>query len=492
MSNDSFQPTIDQRETPTDIPLCTDLDGTLITTDLLFESLLLLGKQQPWALLLVPFWFLLGRAALKRRIAERIYFDPSTLPYNEAVLDYLQKQKREGRTIVLATASDQILADALARHLGIFDIVLGSDGKRNLKGSKKSELLEQHFGRGAFDYIGDSAADIHIWRSSANAIVVARNDSFPKKAAKAGNVIKILARVRTSRTKALLKALRLHHWSKNILLFLPLMLAHQIKDPVRLKEAVIAFFCFGFAASAIYVLNDLLDLQSDRKHPWKSRRPFASSALSIPFGVCLFGVLATGSLIASWFFLTWFFTIILACYLLLSIVYSTSMKSVLLVDVMLLTSFYGLRILAGGIAVHVKFSYWLIAFAMFFFFSLAMAKRYSELVHAADLIESGNSGRAYVPEDRIAVSSFGIASGYISILVIAFYINSHEVTSLYQRPEVLWLICPLVLYWVSRIWLLAHRELLADDPVVIAMRDKVSYAAGLFAIAIVLAAGPMS
>ena len=469
-----------------------DLDGTLISSDLLYETLLLLAKQNALALLLLPLWLLLGRAVLKRRIAEHVKLDASALPYNEAVLEYLRQERCAGRTIVLATASDQVLAEQVADYLGLFDAVLASDGLSNLKGSRKRELLEERFDQSGFDYVGDSAADLSVWRSAANGIVVSNSKRLQERARAVCKIAEVIEPPRSSRAQAAFKALRLHHWSKNLLLFLPLLLAHKIKDPVRVSTAAMAFLCFGGCASAIYVLNDLLDLQSDRKHPWKSRRPFACSALSIPFGLFIFVGLTAGSLLVSSALLPIKFTIILAAYFLLNLLYCSAFKTVLLVDVMLLAGFYALRIFAGGLAVHVKLSYWLIAFAMFFFFSLAMAKRYSELVHAPELIQSGHSGRAYVLEDRSALSSFGISSGYLSVLVIAFYVNSSEVVSMYRRPEVLWLICPLILYWISRIWVLAHRELLADDPVVIAMRDKISYVVGLMAMLVILAAGPMS
>jgi 4-hydroxybenzoate polyprenyltransferase/phosphoserine phosphatase len=492
MRETSFQTKNDRREVAASEVLCVDLDGTIIRGDLLFETVLLLIRQRPAALLLLPFWLLFGRAVLKRRIAERVRFDPRALSYNADVIDYLREQKLEGHTLVLATASDQLVADEVSSHLGLFDLVMASDGATNLKGRAKQRLLAEHFGEKGFDYVGDSASDVSVWRSAAHGVVVSGSKSLQNRARAVCNVTKILEFPSTSRAAAMFRALRLHHWSKNLLLFLPLLLAHKLRDPARITEAIGAFFCFGGAASAIYVLNDLLDLQSDRQHPWKSRRPFASSALSIPFGMVLFVALAAGSFLTSTALLPWKFTLILACYVLLSALYSTLLKTALLVDVMLLASFYAIRIFAGASAVHVRLSYWLIAFAMFFFFSLAMAKRYSELVHAPDLIESGNSGRAYVLEDRAALSSFGISSGYLSVLVIAFYLNSNEVVSLYHRPEVLWLICPLVLYWVSRIWMLAHREMLSDDPVVIAMRDRVSYVVGVLAVLVVLAARPIS
>jgi len=461
--------------------LCVDLDGTLISTDMLWESVVLLLKQSPLSLFLLPIWLIRGRAYLKRQLALRVKIRPETLPYRSEVVDYLRAQKASGRTLVLATASDELVANSIAEHLGIFDRVLASDGVSNLKGATKARRLAKEFGEKRFSYAGDSGSDAAVWQSAASAIVVGSTSA-------AGNT-EIEQRFNTPSFSPLLmiKALRLHHWSKNLLLVLPVLLAHRL-EPALLLRVGLGIVLFGVAASSIYVLNDLLDLTSDRAHPWKRRRPFASGVLSIPVGLMMFVVLLAGSLVSVWVLLGGKAALLTFGYCVLSLAYSFALKRIVLLDVFVLTGFYSLRLLVGAAIASVPLSPWFLAFSSFFFFSLALAKRYSELLHAHDLVRDGNSGRSYGHGDRELLSLMGVSSAFSAIIILALYTQSAAVTALYNRPSILMLVCPLVLYWTSRIWLKAHRGELNEDPVTLAMRDPVSYLVGAAALFVVVLA----
>lgn len=463
------------------LAVCVDLDGTLISTDMFWECLILLLKQSPFSLLLLPVWLMHGRAYLKRQLALRVKIRPETLPYHTDVLDYLRAQKAAGRSLILATASDELVANVIAEHLGIFDRVIASDGVTNLKGAVKAKRLASEFGEKHFCYAGDSASDAAVWQSAASAIVVGSTS--------AAGTTEIEHRFAASTFSPLLmiKALRLHHWSKNLLLALPVLLAHRLA-PALLMRVALGMVLFGIAASSIYVLNDLLDLSSDRAHPWKRRRPFASGALSIPVGLLMFVVLLAVSLIAAWALLGRLAALLTIGYCVLSLAYSFSLKRIALVDVFVLTGFYSLRLLVGAAIASVPLSPWFLAFSSFFFFSLALAKRYSELLHAQDLVRDGNSGRSYGHKDREVLSLMGVSSAFSAIIILALYTQSDAVTKLYRSPSILMLVCPLVLYWTSRVWLQAHRGELNEDPVTLAMRDPVSYLVGAMAVCVVIVA----
>lgn len=461
--------------------LCVDLDGTLIATDMLWECLLLLIKQSPSSLFLLPVWLLRGRAFLKRRIAERVTIRPETLPYRAEVLAYLRAQHAAGRKLVLATASDELVAQPIAAHLGLFDRVLASDGSTNLKGAVKAARLVAEFGEKQFAYAGDSGSDAAVWQHAASAIVVGSTS------AAGATIIEQRFDTPPFSILTLVGALRPHHWTKNVLLVLPLLLAHRITPATTLRVAI-GIVLFSLAASSIYVLNDLLDLQSDRAHPWKRRRPFAAGSLSIPSGLAVFALLLAGSLAAVWKLLGTQAMLFTLAYCALSLAYSFALKRVVLLDVFVLTSFYTLRLLIGATVASVPLSPWFLAFSSFFFFSLALAKRYSELLHAEDLVREGNSGRGYGRQDRELLSLMGVSSAFSATIILALYTQSSAVTALYRSPALLLLVCPLVLYWTSRVWLKAHRGELNEDPVTHAMRDPVSYLVGAAAFCFVVLA----
>jgi len=467
-------------------PLCVDLDGTLIRTDLLYESVAILARRSPATLLALPAWLAGGRGRLKREVARRVEIRPELLPYNEELLGYLRQEKSQGRKLILVTASDQALATTVADHLGIFDEVVGSTPDRNLKGRNKARYLVERFGSKQFDYIGDSRADLPVWREArGGAVVSSSNQLFRAAQLAAGSVRQILPQRPSIRTW--IRAIRVHQWVKNVLVFVPLILAHKIFAPEVLFAAVRAFFAFSLCASVVYVINDILDLDADRSHPRKKLRPIASGAISIPTAllcVPVFLVIAA-ALSAS---LPVEFSLILAGYVLLTFGYSLLFKQIVLVDIVLLAALYAIRLLAGGAAEGVAVSSWLVVFAMFFFFSLACVKRYSELFGLRLANQEHSTGRGYRAADLEQIGVFGAASGYLSVLVMSLYVNSTEVTALYSNPGTLWLLCPVLLYWVSRVWLIAHRGEMHDDPIVFALTDKVSYIVGLITVAVILLA----
>lgn len=467
--------------------LCVDLDGTLIRGNLLWECVLALLKARPITLFLLPVWLLRGRAFLKHQLARRIRLDPARLCYRGPVLTLLRQEKLENRRIVLVTAADRELAESVSSHLGLFDEVHASDGHFNLKGPAKAAFLAERFAACGFDYMGDSASDVAVWRSARAAYVVGTPARARQAAAVTAVKASIIIEVASWRTWA--DALRGQHWAKNLLLFLPLALSHNLTI-VPILRTVAGFVLYGFCASGLYILNDLLDLHSDREHPWKKQRPFAAGEISIPEGLLAsLGLLCVG--LGAGFLFDLQFGLALLGYAALTTLYSLYLKKIALLDVFVLSSFYSFRILAGALISSTPLSQWFLAFSLFFFLSLAMAKRYSELLHANDLIASGNSGRGYRVDDRELLLSLGIGSSFSAVVILSLYVHSPEVRILYQSPEYLLLLCPIVLYWLSRTWLLAHRGELREDPVTLAIRDRVSYGVAL-ASAIVIAASMTS
>ena len=466
------------------LPLCVDLDGTLIKSDVFFESILALLKKSPWAIFPLLWWSLRGWSFLKRRVALRVPVRVEMLPYREQVLEFLQRERESGRRILLVTAADQAVAEAIGNYVGQFDAVYGSDGRMNLKGRTKAGFLAGMFGTNHFDYIGDSYADLPVWTAARFAYVVG-DERIANKVARKTRVARIFEVSRPS-LSAWLRSIRLLHWTKNLLLLLPALLAHRFNWPAW-RDSLIGFALFGACASGLYIFNDLLDLHSDRLHPAKSKRPFAAGEFPLWVGVAESASLVGISLLVS-FFLNWVFATALLGYSALTILYSWKLKKVPLLDVFVLSSFYSIRIWSGGIISGIPVSDWLTAFSLFFFLSLAMAKRHSELECAAKLVEGGNSGRGYVLKDRDLLAMFGTASSFAAVVILCLYARSPEMNSLYGSPtELLWL-CPLVLYWLTRVWLLAGRGELDHDPVLFAIGDRTSWVLAAIAV-IVLAIG---
>ena len=481
-------------------PLCVDLDGTLVKSDTLVDSALVLARQHPAQLLHLPGWLMHGKAALKRHITAAVQLDVAHLPYNRELLQYLQQQHATGRPLYLATAADAVLAQRIAAHLGIFTGVLASDGSTNLAGHNKLAAFRERFGDN-FSYIGNASPDILLLTGCKSPMVANPTRSLRSGLRSARINPERCFQERASSFKAWPKAIRVHQWAKNTLIFLPLLLAHTWSRGL-LAAALLAFLSFGLCASATYIVNDLLDLEADRQHPRKKRRPFASGDLSAISGlavILLFLLLSVAlallvpravtllspgtDLNYPYKFLMW-----LGIYLVTTLAYSLRLKRAMLVDVIVLSGLYTIRILAGSAATGVAVSTWLAGFSIFFFLSLAFVKRFAELESLQSRGKSSPLGRGYHVSDIEQLRSFGSASGYASVVVLTLYISNLDAAQLYRHTNRLWLLVPVLLLWISRLWLLASRGHLNEDPVVYAITDRRSLMMGVLVVAIVLSA----
>jgi 4-hydroxybenzoate polyprenyltransferase len=410
-------------------------------------------------------------------VGQIVSLDVASLPYNRPLLEYLEQERGQGRRIYLTTGADGRLARRIAAHLGIFDGVLASDGSTNLTGDNKLAGLRAELEGQDFDYIGNARPDLPLLEH-AGAAMLANPHAGLQTLIKSRKIeIHRHFEDRSSRGKAFLKAIRLHQWAKNILIFVPLLLAHSLKLPLIL-HAILAFFCFSLCASATYIVNDLLDLEADRRHPRKRFRPFAAGNLQASTGLAIIVVFLaagfSGALLLPGAFLGW-----LVLYLVVTLSYSLALKRVVLVDVIILSGLYTVRMLAGGAATNTVISTWLAGFSVFLFFSLALVKRFSEM---QNLREQGNvpsNGRGYLVADIEQLRSLGTSSGYAAIVVFALYISGSDVATLYAHPVRMWLIVPLMLLWISRVWLLASRGEMDEDPVIFAVTDRMSLLIGL-------------
>jgi len=470
---------------PGAVPLCVDLDGTLIRSDLLVESALQVLRANPLNLFRFAVWLLRGKAYLKRQIALRAEIDVAGLPYEPRMIAWLRDEGAQ-RPRVLCTASDEKLAQAVAAHVGGFDEVLASDGVHNLSGRHKGDELSRRFGERAFDYAGNEARDLHVWRRARRAIVVNAPAALAQRAGQVTEVERVFERT-GNRLKAWIKALRLHQWLKNLLVFLPLLTAHLVLAPDALLHSCMAFAAFCLCASGVYLLNDLLDLDADRRHPRKRLRPFAAGALPLVAGLVVTPMLTLAAFVLA-LAISKLFAAALAVYLVMTLAYSFLLKRIAMLDTVVLAGLYTIRIIAGTFALRLDVSFWLLAFSMFLFLSLAMIKRYTELRTLLSTGDSRSAGRGYAVEDLPMVQSLGGASGYMAVLVLALYINSTASEALYRHPTVLWLLCPLLLYWISRAWLIAHRGAMHDDPVVFAVSDRTSRLLLVLAVIVVIGA----
>lgn len=466
--------------------IAVDLDGTLISSDSLYELACGLSRQRPWLVLLMPLWLLHGKAWFKARLAQSATLDVTLLPYNAALLQWLSEQRLKGKKLVLCTASDYVVAQSIADHLGIFNEVIASDGQTNNAGEHKRMALDRRFGSKGYDYVGNSADDLAVWAGADAAVVVHASPSVQARAAAIAQIRKVIERP-IMRPRVWMRALRLHQWLKNLLLFVPLAAAHQLADLSLLRLMLLAFIAFGLCASAVYLANDLLDLESDRRHPRKRFRPFASGSLPIQAGAVLIPLL----LAASFYISTYVgevFTVLLLIYFLLTCSYSLWLKRFALVDCLLLAGLYTLRVIAGAAAVSVTLSFWLLTFSVFIFLSLAFVKRYAELCTQMEVGSSRAHGRGYAVSDAPLIQALGIGSGYAAVLVLALYLQGETVTVLYAFPAAIWLAIPLMLFWISWVWLKAHRGQMNDDPMIFAAKDPASlFVAILLAASFILA-----
>ncbi|MFN3955340.1 MAG: UbiA family prenyltransferase [Pararhodobacter sp.] len=474
-----------QDQTPRRV-LAVDLDGTLICSDMLAESFWQ-AMAQDWSRALRALMALRrGRAALKAALAGVACPDPALLPYNPAVLAEIDAWRAAGGQVVLVSAADQHLAAAVAAHLGVFDAVHGSDGQRNLKGAEKAAFLRARYGAGGYVYIGDSAADLPVWAGACGAVTVGASASLrarleaqqgPQPQGPQPRGAESPARVRhlpggQGGARAALRAMRPHQWLKNLLVFAPMVAAQEFAAPALL-QSLLAFAAFALVASSVYLLNDLLDLQADRAHPRKRERPLASGALALVHGMAMVPVLLVAGLALALALSPLFLAVLLGYYA-LTLAYSVWLKRKVLIDIFVLAALYALRVVAGAAATAIVLSVWLVAFSVFFFLALAAVKRQAELVDAAQRGLTDPAGRGYRLGDLPIVSQMAIASGFVAVLVMMLYLNSPEVLSRYSRPDMLWGACLVMLYWLARMVMVAHRGRMHDDPVVFAARDRVS------------------
>jgi 4-hydroxybenzoate polyprenyltransferase len=427
------------------VPLCLRFGGTLTPVNLRDEHAL---------------------GAIKRTTV-----DIGTLPVRNELLDWIRTQRVGGRRVLLVDDGDAELTQRVAAHLGVFDEVATVQGTGTLAQRTRRALVER-FGEHGFDYIGGGKDELPVWAASRRAIVVG-DRRLEERVARSTQVERVFGSPKPS-LRTWVKAVRLHQWIKNALVFLPALLAHRIMAPAVLLNAVLAFLAFGCCASSVYITNDLFDLGADRQHRRKRHRPFAAGLLSVRSGIQSSLILIVcGALLA--IYVGWMFTLVLAAYYVVTWAYSLRLKHVALFDVMTLAGLYTLRIIAGAAATRVDLSFWLLAFSAFIFLSLGFVKRYSEIYDAQKASKDGHA-RDYSATDLAVIMSLGTASGYCAVVVIALYINSSDSIALYHHHKPLWLLCPLMLFWISRVWMLTARGHMHDDPVVFALRDKISLA----------------
>jgi 4-hydroxybenzoate polyprenyltransferase len=458
--------------------ICVDLDGTLVHGDILAEATIAVLRANCWRIFLFPFWLSQGIANFKDKIATYHRPNPALLPYNQELLEFLKRKKREGHSLFLTTAASSLHANEIAEYLGIFEGVLASSPSVNLKGRRKLEGINTLLEQKPFIYAGNSQADLAIWRKSAGAIAVNTPRRVQEQVDRSQIPITAEFPKRRSWWSAAVRALRPYQWVKNTLVLLPLLLAHQLSNLDKLAATAIAFLAFSFCASCFYVLNDLLDIEADRAHPRKRTRPFAAGDLSVAAGLGL--ILASGgAAILCGAFLPAAARWLLAVYAVVNCAYSMRLKQVLFLDAVVLAFLYALRLLVGSRAAHIQISVWTLAFSIFFFLGLALVKRLTELVSGKDQKLAAESRRAYGPGDIAPLNSFASAALYLSVLTVFLYINSPDVAKLYRRPEALWFVSLPLLYWIGRVLMLANRGLMTDDPIVFAFKDKTSYVVGL-------------
>lgn len=471
------------------LPLIVDLDGTLIKTDLLVETASIFLVRNPFYFWRLLSWWKEGKSVLKARLAQSIRIDAAVLPYNQDLLVWIREEKVKGRRVILATASHMLLATQVAEHLQLFDEVIATTESSNLKSNVKRDALVSRFGERGFDYVGNDWSDVIVWRSAAKAHIVSGSTRLIDKVQALGNLGLILREGRPPLVASLVKAIRPHQWMKNLLIFIPLLAAHRYGDTRSILFAVYAFLAFGLTASSVYLFNDLVDVNDDRHHSSKRERPFASGQLSLATGWLAWPALLSVAFSISVLTLPWLFTGSLAFYFVATVAYSLRLKQVPMIDVMTLATLYTQRIIAGGFAIAVPLSFWLLSFSMFIFLSLAFIKRYSELLAARKARRSDNiRGRGYRAHDMDLIATLGSSSGYIAVLVLALYIQDSHTAKLYDAPQFIWMTCPLLLYWVSRAWLITHRGQMHDDPIVFALKDRISWVVtALFAVLFVLA-----
>ncbi|HEY9106749.1 MAG TPA: UbiA family prenyltransferase [Roseateles sp.] len=451
------------------LPLVVDLDGTLTPTDTLVESALGLVRQRPWMVFALAWWLLTGRSGFKQRVAAHYRLDVGGLPWRQELLEWLQGEKSAGRRVYLATAAHQQIADDVAQRLQIFDGVLSTRDGVNLKGRHKLAAIQQQIAPD-FVYAGDSSADLPIWRAARGAVLVAAKPGVARQAAQL-TAIEREFRAEPAGIKTWLRAIRVHQWLKNLLLLVPAFTSFSWLEQGRPLPMLLAFLAFSLAASATYVMNDLWDLRNDRLHPRKRKRPFASAQIPLVHAgavVLLLFALALAAAVQ----VSWAFVAVLAGYVVLTTAYSWSLKTYVLVDVLMLALLYSYRILAGAVATQIVVSRWLLAFSMFFFLGLALVKRCAELVSLQESGRDAAHGRDYQTRDLAVLWPLGVGASLCAIVVLGLYIGSPEAAAVYRESGGLWLACLVLTYWSARMWIKTGRGEMHDDPIVFALKDR--------------------
>jgi 4-hydroxybenzoate polyprenyltransferase len=453
------------------LPLVVDLDGTMIMSDSLVESVVIFIKKSLFNLLMIPLWLSKGKATFKCKIANHVTLDVNNLPYNQRLLDYLNAEKIRGRRIILATAAHKSIAEAISKKLGLFENIIATNLVVNMKGKNKLEAIKTLVGKN-FVYAGNSSDDIPIWMSAKAAILVNTSNKINKLVK---GIIPVEQEFNQNKIDIYiwLKAIRIHQWLKNLLLFVPMLAAFVFFDLNKLGLIILAFFAFSFAASATYIFNDLLDLENDRNHYIKKHRPFASGQLSISIGFIVALILVTVGIYFAHLISNAFLIIVLS-YLILANLYSYSLKKILLIDTIVLSILYILRIISGSIALEINTSAWLLVFSFFIFLSLALVKRCTELIslemHGKEYID----GRDYKVSDIRILCPLGVCAGLIAVLVLTLFINDQTTQNRYKTPELLWINVIIITYWISRIWLKTIRGEVHSDPVIFTIDDSIS------------------
>jgi 4-hydroxybenzoate polyprenyltransferase/phosphoserine phosphatase len=453
------------------LPLCIDLDGTLLRINSLHEAAFTAVLADWRVLFQLPVWLAGGRARLKRELAGRWWFAAAQLPFCGELLRLVEQERARGRPIVLCTAADRQVAEAVAAHLGVFDEVIASDGVSNLRGSRKAEELCRRFGERGFIYAGNDATDHAVWQHAAAAVVVNAPGAVRRAAARRHHVVAEIED-RVPRTRAALRALRPYQWVKNLFALVPLLAAGDFGNLAAWRNSLAIMAAFCATASAIYVINDLSDLAADRAHPRKRERPFASGALSMAAGLAMVPGLL---LIGAWLGVASGAWLALALYAVLSLAYTVRLKEMPLIDVFILAALYTIRLFGGGEASGHRVSMWLLGFSSFLFLSLALVKRVSELYRLQSSAQRRTERRGYTIEDLAMLQMFGSAASFASVVVLSLYVQSDTALYAYARPWMLWGVIPLLLFWQCRLWLSTSRGYMNDDPIVYAARDWVSW-----------------
>lgn len=458
------------------LPLVVDLDGTLIRSDLLIETFFAHLGGAPAGLLALAGAARQGKAAIKHHLAAASV-DVARLPYDETVLAQIAEARAGGRPVFLASASNEALVRRVAAHLGVFDGWFASDATVNLNGATKAARLVAAFGERGFDYVGNHAADLAVWVHANRALAVRLAPTARRRLlamAPDAEFLDAPPAGALAAARTWLQLLRVHQWAKNALVFVPLLMGQRFNLDA-LGSALLAFVAFSLCASSVYLVNDLVDVEADRAHPTKCRRGLASGQVSALAAMAAAPALLAAAL-AFAALVSWSFAGVLLAYVALTGAYSFSLKRKMLVDVVTLAGLYTIRVVGGGVAVGAAASNWLLGFSMFMFMALALIKRYTELAARLDRGLPSPTNRNYALEDLPVVAALAAAAGYNAVVVLALYLSSDAVTQLYRRPELLWFVCPVILYWISRALLLAHRRMMHDDPIVFALRDRVSFA----------------